>query len=147
MHAHETVPPLPVDRKLHHIPNLWVPGLRRQLVGCGHMDDLVLRLARHRGGDGDAAAVAQRDRARIPRLAARGGVEDRPIEDDAAPLVDGNDRRLCLAQLGIVTKQRLRAMAHQSTCSNGTSISGFASIHSGTGNPLPRRNSGLNNLD
>ena len=82
----------------------------------------VLGLAGHGGGDRHDRAVVERDRARVAGLSARGRIEDRPVEDDAAAIVDGDDLRLGLPQIGVVAKQRLRLRRHQPTASNGTSI-------------------------
>lgn len=73
------------------------------------MHDVGLGLAIDGGRDGELRA-GDDQHARIARLAAAGGIEDRAVECDAGGAVrlgDGDDGRLAFRQIGIVAKQEL----------------------------------------
>ena len=99
--AHVAVPPLPVERRLDRLA-----GLGQRLGLARHMDDLALVVAIDGGGDGDRRGVGAEQAAAVARLAAAGGVEHGAVEDDAAPVVDAEHRRLGLGQIGVVAEEQ-----------------------------------------
>ena len=85
-------------------------GLARRGQGLAlgrHMDEAALVFGIVDGGaDGDHAAVGQAQMPEIAGLAAARRIEDRPVEDDAAAVVDGFDRRRRLFQIGILAEEQ-----------------------------------------
>src|SRR5690606_4529616 len=112
------------------------------------------RVAVHGSGDRDGVVGAPQDAA-VAGLAAAGRVKDRPVEDDAAAVVDRQDRSLGFLQVGVVTEKQLgchrfgtrESRRKPEDYTNGTEIVSFVSNQSGTGRSWARRNSGLNSLD
>jgi len=96
MHAHMIVAALPVEPGNEPIARFGDNG-----AFLRNMDDVFPTIALERRGNANFAAVAQDQHAAIARLAAAGRVEYRPVENDAAKRVDGDDRGLAFTQIGI----------------------------------------------
>jgi hypothetical protein len=109
VHAHQLVAAVPVDMQRQLLADF-----RHRLVGSGNVDDLVLGLAADRCGDLDLRPVGAFEKAGIARLAAGGGIEAGLVEDDAAAIVDRDHGALGDREIGIVAKQRLDRICHQS---------------------------------
>src|SRR5690606_5723664 len=97
-------------------------------------------------GDGnrDRSGALDLEPAAVARLTARGGVEHRPVENDAAAIVDGHDARLAGARIGVLPEYEFRHRsrhASSNTCGIGA---GWRSSHGGTGRPFSRKKAGLN---
>jgi hypothetical protein len=87
VHAHQPVAPVPVDPQRQRLADF-----RQGLAGSRDMDDLVLGLAGDGCRDGDARPVRPFEMPGVAGLAAGCGVEYGAVEQDAAAIVDADDR-------------------------------------------------------
>ena len=95
--------------------------------------------------DRNAHAIPRCQRTAVARLSARGRVENRAVEHDAALLGECDHARLAGLEIGVVAEQTFGR--HRQVFSNGGLMSDLRSSQSGTGNFFERRNSGSNSLD
>ncbi len=145
VHAHAGVTLFPIDGR-----GDGVAGFERRGVGAfgRHVRDLAFGLVGiDRGGDGDGHAGRGPQPAGVAGLAARGGVEHRAVEHDAAFVREGDDARLAGLQITVVAEQAVGGHRASTLHERRFDLGLAASSHSGTGSFFARRNSGLNSLD
>src|SRR5215470_20360268 len=93
----------------------------------------------------NARSVRGCQRSSVAGLTARRCIKNGAIEHDATMLGHGHDTSVAVLEVGIVAKQAL--CRHRQLFSNGGLMFDLRSSHSGTGNFLAWRKSGLNNFD
>src|SRR5262245_3951761 len=110
------------------------------------MGNLALRSVDvDRGLDRKARAIFRRELTGVAWLSAGRCIKDCAVKHDAALFGHCDDAGLAALEIGVLTKQAVRR--HRQVFSNGGLMSDLRSSHSGTGNFLERRKSGLNSFD
>src|SRR5262245_16851296 len=98
------------------------------------------------GGSDRNLGSGDRQHAFVAGLAARGRIEDRLVEQNAAAVVDADDLGVAGPAIGVIAKQEEGHQAGTSSKTWGTPDA-CSSSQLGTGKPFSRRNSGLKSLD
>src|SRR5687767_4516080 len=140
MNPHAGVTPIPVEMCFD-----LVAGGERGVVCGGNVHDIGLVIAIQGSGYGDFSPVPSEFSA-IAGLAAGGCVKDRPIENDAASVIDADDARFAGAGIGIVSEQEL-GHAGSTASKTGGDAAPLDSSQFGTGIFLERRKPGLKSFD